>query len=216
MKLKFLALAGVVFLTGSILSNPANAAMGGKKFKIAPCTTQGNSKAQSAILKSKMKQIYCATSPEVDPKFGIFIAYDPTTSQFTSYFNWNEAQQAALLLSNPTSGYINGAKLTGIRNQAEQDLVHQINLSFSTSYWTGGFDPQSDGTWKWQDTGQTFSTGFTTNGTYLNVPGIYTNWFPGEPNGFPGEETCVEGYAFAGWNNIPCGYGHPMFIYRFN
>lgn len=189
---------------------------GGKNFKIAPCVTKGNAKAQAAILKSKIKQGYCVTSPDVDPKFGIFVAFDPTSSAFTGDFTWEEAQQAALSLSNFGQGYVSGAKLTGIRNSAEQNLVTEASSYFGgIEFWTGGYDPNLDGNWIWQDTSQKFSTGFASLNTLVVPRGVYTNWNGGEPNG-QGSEPCVEGYPNGVWNDISCYARYVMFIFRFN
>ena len=220
MKIKLFAVTSTLIMLLSIFTLPTHAAMGGKKVKISPCLTQGNAKAQSAILKSKMKQALCVTSPEVDPKFAVLVAWDLLTDQPTSPFTWSQAQEAALSISNPTLGYISGAKLTGLRNSAETDLVTYVASLYAAKgynfgYWTGGTEQDHLGIWTWQDTGQTFSTGYSST-LNLTIPsGVYTKWAGGEPNG-EGSEPCVEGYSNGYWNDVSCNKAQYMFIFRFN
>lgn len=211
MKIKLFAVTSTLIMLLSIFTLPSHAAMGGKKVKLSPCLTQGNAKAQSAILKSKMKQALCVTSPEADPKFGVLVAWDPVTEQLTSTFTWSEARDAALSM---------GAKLTGIRNSAETDVLIQVASIFTLKgydlrFWTGGTEQDHLGIWTWQDTGQTFSTGYSSTSNLTIPNGVYTKWAGGEPNG-KGYEPCVEGYPNGFWNDVSCNNTQYAFIYRFN
>jgi len=198
MNSKFVATLGVVILSAAFVLNPANAAMGGKKYKISPCTTKGNSTAQSSVLKSKIKQTYCATeAPNI-----IFVVSNVGLT-------WDEALLIATQI---------GGQLTGIRNSSEQDLVNQMNgLIGYAYYWTGGYDSTGSGRWVWQDSNQVFATGFSDDPTnpLINSSGVYTNWLYGEPNN-PGQENCIHGWngPAGAWNNIPCNFAAGAFVMR--
>ncbi len=84
-----------------------------------------------------------------------------------------------------SSGY-----LATITSQGEQDFLNSLNPG-NVNAWLGGTDLNTEGTWEWA-TGEAFS---------------YTNWAPGEPNDFGGNEDYVFGWWVGDqWNDVGNGY----------
>jgi hypothetical protein len=79
--------------------------------------------------------------------------------------------------------------LVSILSQAEHDFL-VATFGSSQDYWIGFTDEALEGTWVW------------TSGE----PVAYTNWSPGEPNDFWGEDYAVMNWLFDGtWNDLSEG-----------
>jgi hypothetical protein len=89
-----------------------------------------------------------------------------------------------------TTGY-----LATVTSAAENTFIQSILLDDA---WLGGSDAAVEGEWRWV-TGPEAGTLFT-----------FTNWYPGEPNSFFGEEDYMETYLTGQWNDeghrTPGGY----------
>jgi subtilisin family serine protease/subtilisin-like proprotein convertase family protein/PKD repeat protein len=104
---------------------------------------------------------------------------------------WLDAQTEAVSL---------GGHLVTISNQTEQKRLVDTYLSGSNEreiYWMGMTDQEVEGTWHW----------------ISGEPITYTNWHPGEPNDFQGEDYGVmnwhyvhegdPGALLGDWNDVP-------------
>jgi hypothetical protein len=99
----------------------------------------------------------------------------------------------------------NGGHLATIRSQAEQDFVYQTFQNWGGQQrllWIGFNDYQNQGQFKWVS----------------GEPVTYTNWAPGEPNNFDGEERFVavfpESAGAGGWNDfwhLRDAFGYPAY-----
>lgn len=112
-------------------------------------------------------------------------------------FTWDEAKADA---ESRTYKGVNGYLAT-ITSQEEQNLIFN-NLPHNRS-WIGGSDEGQEGTWKWMtgpEAGQIF---------YNQWPNpwdppitAYSNWEPGEPNGYGGEnDLMIFGYPSGRWSD---------------
>ena len=81
-----------------------------------------------------------------------------------------------------------GGHLVSIHSQDENDFV---TASGGAGAYIGATDAAAEGTYVWTD------------GTPLD----YTNWLPGEPNDFTGEDCAQINDSSGGWNDIPCDGG---------
>ncbi len=78
-----------------------------------------------------------------------------------------------------------GGWLVTINDQNEQNWLN-TTFGYSTKYWIGFNDIETEGTWVW-DNGET--------------PG-YTNWYSGEPNNLGNEDVAVMNWGSNGrWND---------------
>lgn len=197
---------GKIFLTASLTAlllvftnTNVFADMGGSKFSKAPCTTKGNSIAQTNSLKSPKKQAYCIALT------------GKLTLVFSSYISWAEAK---------TDAIVRGGKLTGINSQEEQELVDSALISNNDypNVWLSGVDSTGNGTWVWEDSNTQFASGFKDLSNYQTLTGKFANWEPNDPNN-QGTENCVVaaggnllyGRSDALWVNLTCdanGYTH--------
>ena len=73
-------------------------------------------------------------------------------------------------------------------------------VMFRKVIWFAATDEVRDGTWVIDAGPEKGTVMKTSNGqTAGNIPGVYNNWAPGEPNGNNGSEN----YAVTNWNNQP-------------
>ena len=191
----------LAFILAITFTTSSQADMGGKKFTQAPCTTKGNAKAQAAILKSAQKQKYCVKLTE-------------QLILVVGSFTWDEAKNDAIS---------QGGRLTGIRSQAEQDILDSALPSVNYSdVWLGGIYRASNGHWVWDDSNVIFSTGNWDTGNFSLISKVYSRWDAYEPNN-PGTENCVSAVGWhiyynatddAMWNNLPCDWTLPGYLMR--
>ncbi|XP_016311935.1 galactose-specific lectin nattectin-like [Sinocyclocheilus anshuiensis] len=82
-----------------------------------------------------------------------------------------------------------GGNLASVHNLKEYTFL-KLMISSSRSYWIGGYDAVSEGTWFWSD------------GSKMN----FKLWNPGEPNNQKHVEHCIEmNYGATGfWNDQEC------------
>ena len=57
------------------------------------------------------------------------------------------------------------------------------------AYWMGGSDRGQEGVWRW-----------ATSGSSMN----YTNWYPGQPDSFGGNQDCLAIDSSGPWHDLPC------------
>jgi len=60
-------------------------------------------------------------------------------------------------------------------------------------YWIDLSDLQEEGIWKWME---------------QDAPAVYTNWAPGQPTNYDGNEDCGMMYKTGGWNDEKCEISH--------
>ncbi|XP_022088561.1 lymphocyte antigen 75-like [Acanthaster planci] len=73
----------------------------------------------------------------------------------------------------------------------EAFLVKNLKLNLKRRFWIGLNDQRNEGGYRWSD----------------GTPVQYTNWAPGEPNDYGGQEECVETDLKGGkWNDLFCWY----------
>ncbi|XP_018918688.1 galactose-specific lectin nattectin-like isoform X1 [Cyprinus carpio] len=87
-----------------------------------------------------------------------------------------------------------GGNLASVHNNKEHAFI-KLLVSSSKSFWIGGYDAVSEGTWFWSD------------GSKMN----FRLWNAGEPNN-KFDEDCIE-TNFGGegnWNDKPCIYQLPF------
>jgi glucose/arabinose dehydrogenase len=95
---------------------------------------------------------------------------------------WSQAQAEAVN---------RGGNLVILNSAAEEQLIKQL-FGESEAFWIGLSDSQTEGTYRW------------VNGDPLT----YTNWLPGEPNNWGGDEDYIAMNFGAGsqWNDYPIGF----------
>ena len=88
----------------------------------------------------------------------------------------------------------NGGHLVTVSDSGEQAVIYELLLSTDCNKycWLGAICPNMDGNWKWED----------------ETPFEYTNWKPGMPDYWQGEETCLMLYKEQEglWNDVTWGY----------
>jgi len=93
-----------------------------------------------------------------------------------------------------------GGYLTTINNAAEGQWLAELFRPVSDAAFIGANDIAEEGTWVWDQTGETFWNGLA-DGT--PVPGFYTNWNSGEPNDSSDDEDAAMLYLTSGlWNDL--------------
>ncbi|KAK9963345.1 hypothetical protein ABG768_006537 [Culter alburnus] len=99
---------------------------------------------------------------------------------FNQAMIWKDAEMTCL---------DHGGNLASVHSQEENAFIKRL-ISSSKSFWIGGYDAVSEGTWFWSD------------GSKMNVQ----LWNPGEPNNSGTTEHCIEmNYAGAkNWNDQEC------------
>jgi hypothetical protein len=97
-----------------------------------------------------------------------------------------------------------GMRLVRVDDMPENDwllatAVFSASMFRREGLWLGGFEPTTDGDWRWTD-GAAFWSG-DANGTA--VGGLFTNWDSREPNNAVGPEACLamplNGTAWFDW-----------------
>jgi hypothetical protein len=84
-----------------------------------------------------------------------------------------------------------GYEYASILDASEYSTVASLEGVISAhSYWLGGTDALTEGTWAWTD-GSSWA---------------YENWNVGEPNDSLGNEDCLEFSIGTGWNDISCDH----------
>ncbi|VDI36192.1 Hypothetical predicted protein [Mytilus galloprovincialis] len=87
------------------------------------------------------------------------------------------------------------ARLAEIETKAQSDiLIHLAKTNGpGQSYWLGGRDDVIEGVWMWASTDREFN---------------YTDWAPGQPDNYAGNENCLHLYATQAmkWNDMTCTY----------
>ncbi|VDI23307.1 Hypothetical predicted protein [Mytilus galloprovincialis] len=68
-----------------------------------------------------------------------------------------------------------GSRLVEVGSSFENDFLKNEATVYGQSYWLGGSDTQTQGTWMWVSSQTTFT---------------FTDWFEGEPSSYPLED-CV-------------------------
>jgi len=87
-----------------------------------------------------------------------------------------------------------GLRLVRVDDEAENTWLvmtaTSAGLSFRKSHnlWIGGYEPTTDGDWRWTD-GDAFWLGNGTTGA--PVGGLYSKWDPTEPDNATGPESCA-------------------------
>jgi len=90
-------------------------------------------------------------------------------------------------------------RLLSIECQAQQDEIMKWlgeSVTEKEGIWLGTQDENQEGTWTWTSTGVTFYTNTA-------IPGIFSNWRPGEPNNADMSENCAA-LTVGGWNDVKC------------
>lgn len=102
---------------------------------------------------------------------------------FGPSISWTDAAAAAAASTHlGQSGY-----LATITSAAEQAFLNGLNKNGYTA-WLGGTDSAVEGTWAW----------------ITGEPWGYTNWAPGEPNDYFGEDYLAGWWFSTGeWNDLP-------------
>ena len=114
-------------------------------------------------------------------------------SLYNGSYTWAEAEEICVSM---------GGHLVSINSIEEQKTIEEM-LPFGamTLYWIGATDKDSEGIWKWVDTGEVFWQG-QSNGSGTG----YSNWSSGEPNDNESEEDYAHIYnnnvSFGKWNDI--------------
>ncbi|WP_162179646.1 lectin-like protein [Solidesulfovibrio alcoholivorans] len=101
---------------------------------------------------------------------------------FTTVKTWTDAK---------TDCESQGGHLATITSDSENNFLINNLSTLSDNIWIGASDAENEGTWQWL-TGESWS---------------YTNWYPGEPNSYQGNnEDCLQAYFTKSgqWNDLPC------------
>ena len=114
-------------------------------------------------------------------------------SLYNESLTWTEAEAICVSM---------GGHLVSINSAEEQKLIEEIlPFGIMNLYWIGATDKDSEGVWKWVDTGEVFWQG-QSNGSGTG----YSNWNSGEPNDNESEEDYAHIYnnnvSFGKWNDI--------------
>ena len=118
-----------------------------------------------------------------------------STPAITGFISLGLFNGTAYYVSNSTANYTTatavatavGGQLASITSAAENTFIRNAVTASSlggVTYWAGGNDNVTEGTWAWP-TCEAFT---------------YTNWNTGEPNGGTGEN-CLQVYATGTWND---------------
>ncbi len=92
-----------------------------------------------------------------------------------------------------------GGYLTTINDAAEGQWLAELFRPVSDAAFIGANDIAEEGTWVWDQTGETFWNGLA-DGT--PVPGFYTNWNSGEPNDSSDEDVATIYLTSGLWNDL--------------
>ena len=111
-------------------------------------------------------------------------------SLFNEKLSWSDAESACVAM---------GGHLVSITSSDEQLIVENL-LKYGAMdyYWIGATDKDSEGVWKWIDSGEVFWRG-RSNGTSSG----FSNWKSGEPNN--NNDNNGEDYAYIYNNESPFG-----------
>ena len=108
---------------------------------------------------------------------------------------WEEAQARCKL---------RGYELVTIDNASEEAFLDGQEAALGlVNWWIGYNDRGIEGTWMW-----------------ANGSSTHTNWYPGEPNDYLGEDCAVDRYAYGNgfsnsqWNDFNCGDLNPFVCER--
>merc|ERR1711915_126474 len=84
-----------------------------------------------------------------------------------------------------------GGYLAEITNMSEFSLLEQYLLNYESNYWIGLTDDAKEGAWIWSES---------------DVQATWTNWGPGDPNSYYGDEDCVNLLSKLAhtFNDSPC------------
>jgi hypothetical protein len=168
----------------------------GNKARLVFTGTQANINTALATLRintgTTAGSVQISVSATVNPP-GYY--YNPINGHFylpiTPGASYTAARAAALLTTfKGQTGYL--LTLTS----ADEDAFIQANVPQS-NIWFAATDEVKDGTWVIDAGPEKGTVMKTQNGQFAgNVPGVYNNWAPGEPNGANGSEN----YAVTKWN----------------
>jgi hypothetical protein len=168
----------------------------GNKARLVFTGTQANINAALATLRintgTTAGSVQISVSATVNPP-GYY--YNPINGHFylpvTPGASYTAARAASLLTTfKGQTGYL--LTLTS----ADEDAFIQANVPQS-NIWFAATDEVKDGTWVIDAGPEKGTIMKTSNGQFAgNVPGVYNNWAPGEPNGSNGSEN----YAVTKWN----------------
>jgi hypothetical protein len=168
----------------------------GNKARLVFTGTQANINAALATLRintgATAGSVQISVSATVNPP-GYY--YNPINGHFylpvTPGASYTAARAASLLTTfKGQTGYL--LTLTS----ADEDAFIQANVPQS-NIWFAATDEVKDGTWVIDAGPEKGTIMKTSNGQFAgNVPGVYNNWAPGEPNGANGSEN----YAVTKWN----------------
>ncbi|XP_026181801.1 ladderlectin-like [Mastacembelus armatus] len=90
------------------------------------------------------------------------------------------------------------ANLASVLDSREDRLIQKM-IGDGTAAWLGGTDAKQEGNWSWTD----------------GTPFRYTNWAPGQPDNWQGNENCLHITAEGKmWNDLNCDQLLPSFCIK--
>ena len=137
------------------------------------------------------------------------------------FYSYNSWFQANMHCRNLGDGIQLARAFCDVENDFIANLVDQKYLERGAaehSAWIGGYDGEEEGVWRWIDESSNEAQDGIPSGIKIEEEGLYTNWWPGEPNNAewtPGQyEHCMQ----ANWSRQPkwtdhyCSDALPMYV----